>query len=155
MGIKAIVLIAVTVVWLYEMMLHLVRMRSADNPIPDNVSDVYDEETYRKWRQYHGEKSRLALVTSTVSWIIGMLLLALNAYAAFAGLFPKESPYIQMIAVMLLASLSELPIDRHRLPPDRRALCAGRLDDSCFCRGNDPGRPANLLSVSGAQQSFQ
>ena len=110
MGIKAIVLIAVTVVWLYEMTLHLIRMRSADNPVPENVSDVYDAETYRKWRQYHGEKSRLALVTSTVSWIIGMLLLALNVYAAFAGLFPKDSPYIQMIAVLLLASLSELPM---------------------------------------------
>ena len=44
MGIKAIVLIAVTVVWLYEMTLHLIRMRSADNPVPENVSDVYDAE---------------------------------------------------------------------------------------------------------------
>ncbi len=108
--VKILVLIAMTAVYLYEMTLHLIRMRSAGNPIPDNVSDVYDAETYRKWRQYHGEKSRLALVTSTVSWIIGMLLLALNVYAAFAGLFPKDNRYTQMIAVMLLASLSELPL---------------------------------------------
>ncbi len=110
MGIKAAVLIVLTVIWLYEMTLHLIRMRSADNPVPENVADVYDAETYRKWRQYHGEKSRLALATTTVSWIIGILLMALNVYAAFAGLFPKESPYIQMMAVMLLASLSELPM---------------------------------------------
>ena len=35
-----------------------------------------------------------------------MLLMALNVYAAFAGLFPKDNPYTQMIAVMLLVSLA-------------------------------------------------
>ena len=108
--VKVSVLAALTAVYLYEMTLHLIRMRSVDNPVPENVSDVYDADTYRKWRQYHGEKSRLALVTSTVSWVIGMLLMALNAYAAFAGLFPRENPYTQMIAVMLLASLLDLPM---------------------------------------------
>ena len=108
--VKILVLIVLTVIYVYEMTLNLIRMRSAGNPIPDNVADVYDPETYQKWRRYHGEKSRLALITTTVSWIISMLLMALNAYAAFAGLFPKDNPYTQMIAVMLLASLSELPL---------------------------------------------
>ena len=107
MGIKAIVLIVLTVIYLYEMALHLIRARSVNNPVPENVADVYDPDTYRKWKQYHGEKSRLGMVTTTASWIIGMLLMALNAYAAFAGLFPK-TPFMQMLAVMLLASLSEL-----------------------------------------------
>ncbi len=109
-AVKNPVLIALTIIYVYEMTLHLIRMRSAGNPIPDNVADVYDPETYRKWRRYHGEKSRLGLITTTVSWIISMLLMALNVYAAFAGLFPKDNPYTQMIAVMLLASLSELPL---------------------------------------------
>ena len=108
--VKILVLIVLTVIYVYEMTLNLIRMRSAGNPIPDIVADVYDPETYQKWRRYHGEKSRLALITTTVSWIISMLLMALNAYAAFAGLFPKDNPYTQMIAVMLLASLSELPL---------------------------------------------
>lgn len=107
MSIKAIVLIVLTIVYLYEMALHLIRMRSAANPVPVNVADVYDPETYRKWRQYHREKSRLALVTTTVSWMIGMLLMALNVYTAFAGLFP-ETPYLQMAAVILLSALAEL-----------------------------------------------
>ena len=107
MGIKAIVLIVLTAIYLYEMALHLIRARSVNNPVPENVADVYDPDTYRKWKQYHGEKSRLGMVTTTASWIIGMLLMALNAYAAFAGLFPK-TPFMQMLAVMLLASLSEL-----------------------------------------------
>lgn len=107
MNIKIIVLAVLTAIYLYEMALHLIRMRSAGNPVPENVADVYDPETYRKWKQYHGEKSRHALITTTVSWIIGMLLMALNVYAAFAGLFPK-TPHLQMAAVLLLSALAEL-----------------------------------------------
>ena len=107
MGIKATVLIILTIIYLYELALHLLRMRSAGNPVPANVSDVYDPETYRKWKQYHGEKTRLGVMTSTVSWLIHMVLMALNAYAAFAGLFP-QNPSMQMVAVLLLASLTDL-----------------------------------------------
>ena len=107
MSIKAVVLIILTVVYLYEMTLHLIRARSVSNPVPENVADVYDQETYQKWKRYHGEKSRLALITTTVSWIISMLLMALNVYAAFAGLFPRTL-FMQMLAVMLLSSLTEL-----------------------------------------------
>lgn len=108
--VKILVLIILTVIYAYEMSIHLIKMRSVNNPVPENVADVYDPETYRKWKQYHGEKTRLGMFTSTVSWIISMLLMALNVYAAFAGLFPKDNTYTQMIAVMLLASLSELPM---------------------------------------------
>ena len=107
MGIKAIVLIVLTVIWLYEMALHALRLRSAGNPLPENVVDVYDAETYRKWKQYHGEKTRLGMFTSTVSFVIHLLLMVLNTYAAFAGLFPKN-PSMQMVAVLLLSSLTDL-----------------------------------------------
>lgn len=107
MGIKAIVLIVLTVVYGYQMLLHLIRMRSVNNPVPANVSDVYDPETYQKWRDYHCEKSRFELITTTVSFVISFLLMALNVYAAFAGLFPKTL-FMQMFAVMLLSSLTEL-----------------------------------------------
>ena len=105
---KIAVLAALTVVWLFEMLLHGLNARSVRNPIPENVKDVYDAETYAKWRQYHGEKNRLSLLTSTASWIISMLLMELNVYAAFAGLFPKDSLWLQMFAVILLATASDL-----------------------------------------------
>ena len=107
MRIKVIVLIVLTVVYLYETALNVIRRRSVNNPLPENVTDVYDPETYRKWKQYHGEKSRLALITTTVSYAAGMLLMALNVYAAFAGFFPKTL-FMQMLAVMLLSALTDL-----------------------------------------------
>ena len=78
-----------------------------DKELPDNVKDVYDEETYRKWRAYHAEKARFGILESTASFLIELALLALNAYAAFAGLFGKH-PVTQTFAVLLLSSLAEL-----------------------------------------------
>ena len=107
MNFKAIVLIVVTVLYLYELLLEIIHMRSARNPVPENVADVYDRETYGKWRAYHAEKSRFSIITSTVTFMIDLVLLAVNAYAAFAGLFP-ETDFWQMFAVLLLSSLASL-----------------------------------------------
>ena len=45
---KIAVLAALTVVWLFEMLLHGLNARSVRNPVPENVKDVYDPETYAK-----------------------------------------------------------------------------------------------------------
>ena len=107
MNFKALAAAILTLVYLYQLLLTAVRMRSAKNPVPANVADVYDEKTYRNWRAYHGEKARFEIVTSTVSYLIDLLLLVLNIYAAFAKLFPPDA-YNQMAAVLLLSSLSSL-----------------------------------------------
>ena len=108
MDFKALALIVFTVIYLYQMALAVIHMRSARNPVPVNVADVYDPETYRKWRAYHAEKSRLGIISSTASFIVEMVLLAFNVYAAFAGLFPQADPVLQLFAVMLLSSLASL-----------------------------------------------
>ena len=108
---KLLTIIILTVIWLYGMLLHVISMRSVKNKIPANVSDVYDAETYRKWRRYKGEKTRLSVLSETASFIVSLLLIALNAYAAFAGLFPKTL-FLQMLAVILLsagAGLLQIP----------------------------------------------
>ena len=107
MNFKAAAIAVFILIYLYNLMLTVIHMRSAGNPVPANVSDVYDPETYQKWRAYHAEKSRFSILSSTVSFIIDLLLLALNVYAAFAGLFPG-TPFMQMFAVMLLSGLSSL-----------------------------------------------
>ncbi len=108
MDFKVLALVIFTVIYLYQMMLAVIHMRSARNPVPVNVADVYDPETYRKWRDYHAEKSRLGIISSTVSFIVEMILLAFNVYAAFSGLFPKSDLFLQLFSVMLLSSLASL-----------------------------------------------
>jgi STE24 endopeptidase len=109
---KLIAVLILTGVYLYRLLLDIIHWRSADNPIPENVRDVYDEETYAKWRAYHAEKSRLGILTATVSFAAETALIVFDLYAAFAGLFPAGA-FWQMFAVLLLsaaASLIQLPL---------------------------------------------
>lgn len=106
MNYKGLFLLLFTLTHLYQLVLHVVQHRSAGNPTPANVADVYDEATYRKWRAYHGEKSRLDILRSILSWVLTMGLLLSNAYAWAAGLFP-QGDFWQMLAVLLFNTLTE------------------------------------------------
>lgn len=86
---------------LYNIVLDVVRRRSANNPTPEKVADVYDAETYQKWKEYSAEHSRLNIISGIVTLIITFVLLITNVYSAFASLFPNNV-YLQLIAVVLL-----------------------------------------------------
>ena len=92
---------------LYNLALQLVQYRSAGNPIPDNVADVYDADTYQSWRRYSAEKCRLAMVRTLLSCALSAVLLMTNAYAAVAGLFPAGN-FWQLLAVILLETAADL-----------------------------------------------
>ena len=111
MNFKAIALVILLAVFLYRVFLDVIRYRSARNPIPDNVADVYDPDTYLKWKAYHGEKVRWGMATSAASFLVDFLLILVNAYAAFAasGIFAKND-YAQGVSVMVLSALANLAL---------------------------------------------
>lgn len=103
---KWIILILLTLRFVYQMVLHAVTYRSAGNPTPANVADVYDAQTYQRWKAYSAEKGRLGMVSTTVNYGLMLLLLTMDLHAAFAALFPA-SGFWQMTAVVLLQALVE------------------------------------------------
>ena len=103
---KALFLLLFTLTHLYTLVLNIVQYRSASNPTPANVADVYDNATYQKWRAYHGEKSRLDILRTVVSWVLTMGLLLCNFHAAAAGLFPTGA-FWQLLGVILGQTLAE------------------------------------------------
>lgn len=103
---KLLVLLLVLAGHGYRLLLELVHYRSANNPTPANVADVYDAETYQRWKRYSAEKSRLSILTTVVSLILTVALLCLNAHAAVAGLF-GSNVYVQLIAVLVFQALVE------------------------------------------------
>ena len=136
MDFKIPVLAALTAVFLYNLFLDYIRMRSADNPIPANVSDVYDRETYLKWRKYHAEKSRFSIVTSTASFIIDFVLLAFNVFAAFARLFPEKDLFLRMFSVFLLYSVTSLlmaPFSWHETMVIEEKYGFNKMTPKTFC----------------------
>jgi len=104
MEIKIIMLVLAALVGAYRIVLGVVQYRSANNPTPANVADVFDSETYTKWKKYSAENCRLDIISSVVSCIVTLSLLASNTYAGFAALFPKGI-FAQLFAVVLLETL--------------------------------------------------
>ena len=91
---------------LYKLVLHIVQQRSAGNPTPENVADVYDAETYEKWRRYSGEQSRLGIISCLASFALEVVLLVSGAYAWAASLFPAGW-FWQALAVILFSAVCE------------------------------------------------
>ena len=104
---KTAALIILAAVYLYRLCLRWLNWRSADRPIPENVRDVYDPETYAKWRAYHGETSRLGFVSVTLGFLPSFLFILFDAYPAFARLF-RGDIYTQTAAVLILSALAGL-----------------------------------------------
>lgn len=104
MNLKLLVILLSLISIAYSIILNVYKRRSATNPIPENVRDVYDDETYAKWRSYNAEHSRLDLISSCVAGVVNLVLLSLNVYSAFAALFPTTIIW-QTVAVILLDTL--------------------------------------------------
>lgn len=88
----------------YQLALNIVQYRSASNPIPENVADVYAPETYGKWRRYCAENCRLSIISTVFSFAASLALLCTDAYAAFASLF-GGGYFMQLLAVILLETV--------------------------------------------------
>ena len=103
---KWIMLLVLALGSMYKILLNVVISRSAANPTPKNVADVYDAKTYQRWKAYSAEKGKLHMFATVASFLMEAVLLATNAYAAFAALFPQKA-VLQMLAVVLLNTLAE------------------------------------------------
>lgn len=104
MNLRIPVLLMLLLGKLYRLVLNIVQQRSANNPTPDNVADVYDAETYGQWKHYCAEKSRLGIASTALSFAATLVLLCTNAYATVAAWFP-EGLFWQMLAVVLLETV--------------------------------------------------
>lgn len=104
MEVKIIVILITILGGAYSALLNIVRYRSAGNPIPENVSDVYDAETYQKWRAYSGEHSKFDIFSGVFSTLVSVVLLSANVYSKFASLFPSGM-FMQLFAVVLFGTL--------------------------------------------------
>ena len=98
---KALIILMVIISSLYTVVLNIAKRRSAGNPTPENLADVYDAETYEKWKKYSAEHCKLELIFCIVGLVANLVMLITNVYASFAYLFPK-TVFMQLLAVVLL-----------------------------------------------------
>ncbi len=106
MNAKIIIIAVFLIITAIKFALQFVQHRSASNPIPKNVADVYDNETYLKWQKYHGELSRLDMIENLVSSVIMLLLLVFDVFASVAALF-GGGYFALVLSVVIFDSIVE------------------------------------------------
>ena len=102
--IKLVIILLTLIGGVYGIVLNVVQHRSANNPTPANLSDVYDDETYATWKKYEAEHSRFAIISSIITGIVMLTLLATDAYSAVASLFPAGD-HAGLLSVIIFATL--------------------------------------------------
>ena len=99
MNYKVLALILLCLVFGYQMFLQVVSYLAQNNPVPENVKDLYDAETYGKWKAYHRETCGIGIISLIASFLLYLVLL-------FSGLLPhlvfSENPYLSMISVLVV-----------------------------------------------------
>ena len=101
---KLFVIIAVIISGLYQLVLSILQYRSANNPTPENLADVYDAQTYTRWKRYSAEHSGLSILSGIVGCAVSVLMLATNVYSTFASIF-GAGWFWQLFSVILLESV--------------------------------------------------
>ncbi|MBQ8554285.1 MAG: M48 family metallopeptidase [Clostridia bacterium] len=101
---KVFMLVLLTAERAFLLLKQIVQYRSANNPTPANLADVYDAQTYQQWKRYSAEKCRLDIVSTLISYGLMLVLLSLDVHAKVAGLFPG-GVYVQLIAVLVFQTL--------------------------------------------------
>ena len=105
---KFLIIAIVIIEFIYDIILEIIRYRSTQNPTPQNVADIFDNETYLRWKQYSADKCKLGMLASSLTTALMLTLLLTESYAAIVRLFP-QNPFSQLFSVILLHTLlSEL-----------------------------------------------
>ena len=77
---KLIVLAVFLLLSMYKLILEYLDYKNRNAPIPDNVKDIYDEETYKKRNEYETESARLSLIEELVHLPLYFIILMLNIH---------------------------------------------------------------------------
>jgi STE24 endopeptidase len=99
MNYKIIVLIILGLLIIYNLFLELNEFTSFKRPIPEKVNDIYDNESYLKWKNYKKEKLLFSMIFSSIDLLIAFALLSTNVYSKVANYF-LDNIYYSSLAVM-------------------------------------------------------
>ena len=103
------------ITFLFETFIKYLTWKSSDRKIPENVRDIYDEESYGKWLSYYREKTRLSFLRHVISYAVTFLMIGFNLYARIVNLLPVKGVYQEGCAVlvvdMLVGMFFSIPFD--------------------------------------------
>ncbi len=99
----------------FDMWLSILNYNHRTQPIPDNVKDIYDTESYSRWLNYTMENFRLGMIAKVLSTIIIVALLTFGFFPVLHrfSLTISADPIIRTLIFvgiyMILNSLIDIP----------------------------------------------
>lgn len=108
MNYKTIALIIAVLIFLFQTYMEWLKIKSAHRPIPENVKDIYDETSYRKWLSYYREKARISLIRHILGYFAVFVILVFDVYAKIVNGLSITGVYSSAIAVLLVDLLVSL-----------------------------------------------
>jgi STE24 endopeptidase len=98
---KIICLIVILLTFFYSLFIDIIDLKSSNNKIHEKVSDIYDEEKYKKWKNYKKDGVVLSIVSSIVQFIVTMVFLVFDIYA-LVGNSVGDNVYLQTLVTISL-----------------------------------------------------
>ena len=98
---KIICLIVILLTFFYSLFIDIIDLKSSKNKIHEKVSDIYDEEKYKKWKNYKKDGVVLSVVSSIVQFIVTMIFLVFDIYA-LVGNSVGNNVYLQTLVTISL-----------------------------------------------------
>ncbi|HPF92773.1 MAG TPA: M48 family metallopeptidase [Tenuifilaceae bacterium] len=80
-----IILIIISINFLFELILDFLNLKHRGKPVPDIVSDVYDTDTYQKQQRYEMETTKFSFFQGTISFVAIFIVLFFGFLGKFHG----------------------------------------------------------------------
>ena len=96
---KLVCLGIILLTYIYGLFLDIIDLKSSNNPIHEKVSDIYDEENYKKWRRYKKDGVISSIIFSSIQLVVILLLLGFDVYA-LVGNAVGNNPYITTLVTI-------------------------------------------------------
>lgn len=90
--------------FLYQIFTSALSRKSIRNPVPENVADIYDEATYKNWRNYTAEKERLNVYGTIAAFALQFLLILFDAYSAVVHGITNVYSQVMLVILLFVAS---------------------------------------------------
>src|SRR5712671_5085349 len=107
-SILIVILIILCADFIFNRWLDNLNMKSWSPEIPTEAQGIYDEERYRKSREYHLAHHRLSQITSGFSFLLSVALLVTGFFGKVDSYFRTFTDNPVLLALMFFGSLAFL-----------------------------------------------
>jgi len=112
MNIKLVVILIMVAMQLFDFFLKYLNYSNRNAPIPENVKDIFDPETYAKRNAYDMEHVRLGIISGLCTLAVTVAILAFNVHSWLFNFIGEHTSnmYLQVYFMFAVIWLIGLPI---------------------------------------------